>query len=226
MVFLKIVSLLTKYWIRFSFSVHSTFELGDNGVLRMQSHYCGRPVGLCQIPLQITFDLPTGVSKISSCGVNLLTLGAGHVVQWCTLCRSHGKVKPSQLILSASHVDLAPNFSGTLFGISNTVSGGGMGSIAPLVCFIIQIKSKPVSFNKQSCQNSVNFKLFSIFHVHPIMISQLADSLQVITNILGKEQTLESWRTVFWIAGTIYCAGAAIYFFLVQVNMQTIGTHL
>ena len=118
----------------------STFELGDNGVLRMQSHYCGRPVGLCQIPLQITFDLPTGVSKISSCGVNLLTLGAGHVVQWCTLCRSHGKVKPSQLILSASHVDLAPNFSGTLFGISNTVSGGGMGSIAPLICFIIQIK--------------------------------------------------------------------------------------
>ena len=58
------------------------------------------------------------------------------------------------------------------------------------------------------------------------MISQLADSLQVITNILGKEQTLESWRTVFWIAGTIYCAGAAIYFFLVQVNMQTIGTYL
>ena len=61
MVFLKIVSLLTKYWIRFSFSVHSTFELGDNGVLRMQSHYCGRPVGLCQIPLQITFDLPTSL---------------------------------------------------------------------------------------------------------------------------------------------------------------------
>ena len=38
----------------------------------------------------------------------------------------------------SSHVDLAPNFSGTLFGISNTVSGGGMGSIAPLVLSLFQ----------------------------------------------------------------------------------------
>jgi len=74
----------------------------------------------------------------------------------------------------ASHVDLAPNFSGTLFGISNTVSGGGMGSIAPLV----------------------------------------------ITGILGKEQTLEKWQTVFCTAGTIYCMGATIYFFLVQAEPQ------
>jgi len=74
----------------------------------------------------------------------------------------------------ASHVDLAPNFSGTLFGISNTVSGGGMGSVAPLV----------------------------------------------ITNILGKEQSLESWQTVFCVAGAIYCVGAAIYFVLVQAKPQ------
>jgi len=74
----------------------------------------------------------------------------------------------------ASHVDLAPNFSGTLFGISNTVSGGGMGTIAPLV----------------------------------------------ITNILGKEQTLESWQAVFCTAGAIYCTGAAIYFALIQAEPQ------
>jgi len=74
----------------------------------------------------------------------------------------------------ASHVDLAPNFSGTLFGISNTVSGGGMGSIAPLV----------------------------------------------ITGILGNEKTLESWQTVFWLTGAIYCTGAALYFILVQAEPQ------
>merc|ERR1712032_1410093 len=66
------------------------------------------------------------------------------------------------------------NFSGTLFGISNTVSGGGMGTIAPLV----------------------------------------------ITNILGKEQTLESWQAVFCTAGAIYCTGAAIYFALIQAEPQ------
>lgn len=32
-----------------------------------------------------------------------------------------------------SAVDLAPNFAGTLLGISNTFSGGGMGTLAPLV---------------------------------------------------------------------------------------------
>ena len=32
-----------------------------------------------------------------------------------------------------SAVDLAPNFAGTLLGITNTVSGGGMGTLAPLV---------------------------------------------------------------------------------------------
>lgn len=32
-----------------------------------------------------------------------------------------------------SAVDLAPNFAGTLLGISNTFSGGGMGSLAPIV---------------------------------------------------------------------------------------------
>ena len=33
----------------------------------------------------------------------------------------------------ASYLDLAPNFSGTIFGISNTFSGGGTGFIVPLI---------------------------------------------------------------------------------------------
>ena len=33
----------------------------------------------------------------------------------------------------SSYIDLAPNFSGTLFGIGNTFSGGGTGFLAPLV---------------------------------------------------------------------------------------------
>lgn len=33
-----------------------------------------------------------------------------------------------------SQVDLSPNFAGTLLGISNTISGGGMNALAPLVC--------------------------------------------------------------------------------------------
>jgi len=42
----------------------------------------------------------------------------------------------------------------------------------------------------------------------------------VITSILGKEQRLESWQTVFCVAGAIYCVGAAIYFVLVQAKPQ------
>ncbi len=33
----------------------------------------------------------------------------------------------------SSHIDLAPNFAGTLFGISNTLAGGVTGLVAPLV---------------------------------------------------------------------------------------------
>merc|ERR550519_580149 len=33
----------------------------------------------------------------------------------------------------ASGVDLAPNYAGTIFGFTNTVSGGGMGMLMPLV---------------------------------------------------------------------------------------------
>lgn len=33
----------------------------------------------------------------------------------------------------ASAVDLAPNYSGTLFGLTNTLSGGGMGTLAPML---------------------------------------------------------------------------------------------
>ena len=36
-----------------------------------------------------------------------------------------------------SAVDLAPNFAGTLLGISNTFSGGGMGSLTPIVVWAI-----------------------------------------------------------------------------------------
>ena len=32
-----------------------------------------------------------------------------------------------------SYIDLSPNFSGTLFGIGNTISGGGVGFLVPLV---------------------------------------------------------------------------------------------
>ena len=42
--------------------------------------------------------------------------------------------------------------------------------------------------------------------------------MQVITGILGNEKTLESWQTVFWLTGAIYCTGAALYFILVQVG--------
>ena len=34
----------------------------------------------------------------------------------------------------ASAVDLSPNFAGTLLGITNTFSGGGMSALARLVC--------------------------------------------------------------------------------------------
>ena len=33
-----------------------------------------------------------------------------------------------------SAVEMAPNFAGTLLGISNTLAGGGMNALAPIVC--------------------------------------------------------------------------------------------
>ena len=37
----------------------------------------------------------------------------------------------------ASYTDLAPNFSGTLFGIANTLSGGAMGFVVPTIIALI-----------------------------------------------------------------------------------------
>ena len=161
-----------------------------------------------------------------------------------------------------SHVDLAPNFSGTLFGISNTVSGGGMGTIAPLVWFItfstishskysngrlfahkwqfLNLLYSGLTYTREDAAEGREFPsflecLFTIlftkdtltllnnYHQTSCKVKNEFDFamqfVQVITNILGKEQTLESWQAVFCTAGAIYCTGAAIYFALIQVGV-------
>jgi len=55
---------------------------------------------------------PTAAVTCMVIGMGLNAIAAGHFV---------------------SAVDLAPNFAGTLLGISNTFSGGGMGSLTPIV---------------------------------------------------------------------------------------------
>ncbi len=53
------------------------------------------------------------------------------------------------IILACSHMDLAPNFAGTLFGISNTFSGGATGWLAPLFVGLVTQVSRRVSAEQQ-----------------------------------------------------------------------------
>ena len=83
------------------------------------------------------------------------------------------------------------------------------------------------SYNSQRVKRSGGFWRFACGNDFLLLknesVKQAEQFVQVITNILGKEQTLESWQTVFWTAGAIYCTGAAIYFFLVQVGVVWCG---
>ncbi len=59
--------------------------------------------------------------------------GCDVVYAMCVVCAGfffNGAMSPGHF---SSFTDLAPNFSGTIFGISNTLSGGGTGFIVPLV---------------------------------------------------------------------------------------------
>ena len=74
----------------------------------------------------------------------------------------------------SSAVDLAPNFAGTLLGITNTFSGGGMSTLSRLVCGAITTNN----------------------------------------------HTWAAWRTVFWIASTVYIVGNLVYVLTIRAKPQ------
>ena len=68
----------------------------------------------------------------------------------------------------SSHVDLAPNFAGTLFGISNTFSGGVVGFVVPLVIgALLESKTMDVFMKWQIvfCLASGIYFLGNLFYV-------------------------------------------------------------
>lgn len=65
----------------------------------------------------------------------------------------------------SSHVDLAPNFAGTLLGISNTFSGGLMGFVAPLAVAAITEEMTLSSWTILFSLTAIIYVIGNIFYV-------------------------------------------------------------
>lgn len=89
----------------------------------------------------------------------------------------------------SSHVDLAPNFAGTLFGISNTFSGGVVGFVVPLVIGgLLETGSMDV-FTKWQIVFSLAAGIYFLGNLgYVLMISGEVQSWNFSANLDGKPQ--------------------------------------
>ena len=126
----------------------------------------------------------------------------------------------------ASYLDLAPNFSGTIFGISNTFSGGGTGFIVPLIIGALT----QVTYRKKCCIMAC-LGMVTYSHIpcelesekHSLSTMYQEKNIVIISNpftILQGGHTFASWRAIFLLGAAVYAFGGAVYIPFIRAEPQ------